>query len=215
MTEFKEADVSGVEVVNGEPRLQIGRSDGTGLGAGVPMWGMFHYWAVPNSPNSAGSPNVIYVQDGNRIRVIAGRDNRFSSLAGDLHPGDWMFASSGEGRLIHKVEKDSITAYTVNQKTGKSMMVHLDGAAGVIQVANGGSRIDMDGDKIILSVGGGASITLDGNTITLMAGEIHLDGGSVTVGLIGGTIRPVLPTNAALYGVAPATVSSTTVTIAT
>lgn len=191
MDQIKEADVFGVVIQNGEARLQLGRG-GTdkGLASGVPMWAPFGYYGIPNQAADGEAPSVIYIQEGNRLRAIAGRDNRYAALTGDMTPGDIMIVTQNECRVILKAT-GSVTLYTVNQKTNLSMMVHLDAVNGTIQIVNGNSQISMEDKSIVLAVNGGGSIQVNSGGVVIGGSQVNVDAGAVTLGLVGGLVRPV------------------------
>lgn len=215
MDQFKEADVFGVVVQHGEARLQLGRG-GTekGLAAGVPMWGPFGYYGIPNPVDDGEAPSVIYIQEGNRLRAIAGRDNRYAALTGEMDPGDIMIVTQNEARIIVK-HTGSVTLYTVNQKTNLSMMTHLDAVEGVIQHVNGNSQISMEDKSIVLAVNGGGSIQVNSGGVVIGGSQVNVDAGAVTLGLVGGLVRPVPGVGSVVVGATGMTgVGSTTVTAA-
>lgn len=189
--QFKEADVFGVVVQNGEARLQLGRG-GTdkGLASGVPMWAPFGYYGIPNPAADGEAPSVIYLQEGNRLRAIAGRDNRYAALTGEMEAGDIMIATQNECRIIVKAA-GSVTLYTVNQETGLSMMVNVDGIEGLLRLINGNAQISMEDKSIVLAVNGGGSIQINSGGVVIGGSQVNVDAGAVTLGLVGGLVRPV------------------------
>lgn len=212
--QFKEADVFGVVVQNGEARLQLGRG-GTnkGLANGVPMWGPFGYYGIPNPASDGEAPSVIYLQEGSRLRAIAGRDNRYAALTGDMQPGDIMIVTQNEARVILKAT-GGVTLYTVNQKTGLSMMVNVDGVEGLLRLINGNAQISMEDKSIVQAVNGGGSITIDMAGVHVGGAQFNADTGGGTLGLIG-NVRPPPGTNSIVEGPAGNVgVGSTTWTVA-
>jgi len=214
MDAFKEADVFGVVVQNGEARLQLGRG-GTdkGIASGVPMWGPFGYYGLPNPTANGEAPSVVYLQEGSRLRALAGRDNRYAALTGDMKPGDIMIVTQNECRVILKAD-GSVTLYTVNQKTNLSMMVNVDGVEGLLRLINGNAQISMDDKSIVQAVNGGGSLTIDMAGVHVSGPQFNADCGGGTLGLIAG-VRPPPGTNSIVEGPAGNVgVGSTTWTVA-
>lgn len=178
------------------------------------MWGPFGYFAVPNPAADGEAASVMYVREGNSDRVIAGKDMRYAEKAGDLKPGDVMIVTNGEARFVLKNAADSVTLYTVNENTELSMMVHLDGASGAIQVVNGNSQVRLDDKKILLAVNGGGSILIDEEGVHIGGKQFNADTGGGTLGVIG-PARPPVGTNSVVLGPSGMTgVGSTSWTIA-
>lgn len=200
MDSLREADILGSEVINGEPRLKLGRAnDNTGIAGDVALWGPDGYFAVPNPAGGGEAACAMCVQEGSRWRAFACKDNRFAEKTGDMQPGDRMIVTDGEARFVIKQANDSITIYTVNQDTELSMMVHLDGANGVANVVNGNSQITLNDKKILLAVNGGGSIVIDEEGVHIGGKQFNADCGSGTLGTIG-PARPQPGVNAVVMG---------------
>jgi hypothetical protein len=215
---FDMFDVLFSDAENGEPRVNVGDdNDGGGRAAGLGMWGVAGFVSMPDAPDGDGAAQVITIQDGQQKRVIASRDNRWSSRAGALAPGDRAIVSSSKARFILKKATDLIALITENAKDGGySQMLALDGASGENTILNSGCVVKQTKDSFTIAIDGGPSFVMNKEGVTITAANIWIAGGGVQVGVMPGNLPPPPVTNsAAISAAGPANLISSTVTIAT
>jgi hypothetical protein len=195
------ADVTTSVAENGEVTTVLGRTEtGKGITRGVVYGSGPAFVSQPNDPSEDGACRALYMVEGQTVRVFAMSDNRFNSQAGTLANGDAAIVSDCDARFLLKREGNSVTLYTVNEKDDlNSVMVHLNGKDGEILILNGGAKVSLETDRIVLAVNGGGSIVIDENGVTIGGKEFHADCGGGTFGLIGGQ-RPPPILNSVLYG---------------
>jgi len=181
------ADVLSSTADEGEVRCSLGyQSDGRGVDATSPFWGLDGFIARPNDPNDDGSAQALYLQDANRRYVLGVRDNRFASLVGSMDPGDRCIVTDGEARAMVKQVRDAVVLYTVNQPVDATMMVELSGQDGTLTMTNGRSFLVMKDDSITLGVGN-AQLSLHAD------GTVQIDGGTFVCATAGGQLGTMAP----------------------
>lgn len=189
------ADVLAANTEGGEVRLKLGDAvAGTGFADEVPCYGPDGFIGIPNEPSAEGAAQCLYCQDGDGLVAQGCRDNRHASKIGSGQPGDRMIITDGPPRLLIKKATSTATLYSEDSTTGHSMLVAVNGAKGAITLAVGLTKLEITSDKISLSINGGPALTLTGGArqaVEVRGNGVHLDGGLVTLGLIGGVTRPV------------------------
>lgn len=219
------ADVLHSTAEKGEVRVNLGEdTTGEGERGDVQVWGADGFIARPNAPSDKGACQAIYVVDGQQQRVVAFRDNRFAAQAGAMDEGDRLVVTDGPPRFYLKKKRQRVGLYTESKDAppvgGKGMTVDLDGEGNIVQLKFGGCVLVADGQKWTITAANGSansSIVIDpAKGVTITGGAIYLDGGVVTVGLTGGTLRPGIPgVDSAIYGpMGQAGVASSSVFIA-
>lgn len=211
---FDTADVLSVDTSQGEVRLTVGDAvRGRGRYADLPQYGPDGFIGIPNVPSANGdAAQAFYAVDGYGRIVLGTRDNRFASKIGTGSPGDRMIVTDGEARFLIKQETDSVSIYTINQKTGQSMMVNLNGEDGVVTITNGGAITTMVDDEIVMAVDGGGAIRMYSGGVTIRGSAVHIAADKVFLGqLPNGGPPPISPLTAVGIGASPAVVPSTKV----
>lgn len=200
---FNVADILATEVINGEVRANIGYSDtGKGIGAGEGCWwGADGFISRPADPDDAGACMAWFFADGNDRRLLAYRDNRFSSRVGELEPGDKMIVSVGEARFMLKAGDDSISLYTESQPDEQSMMVSLDGKNGKTTISCAGSWIEITNDGITMGVKGGKTmVTIDEDGLQIDGNSFRCATKSGHLGVLAPQVPPVAPALSIVVG---------------
>lgn len=224
--EVDRADVLGVNVSDGEMRLQVGdAAQSVAFTANMQVFGGGSFVSFPNAPSTSdGSAcQVVYTKDGDEYYAIGLRDNRFASLVGTGKAGDAMIISDCTSRFLLKQATDTISLYAENQQTspqGQAMLVQHDAENGQTLIMNGEAFCKLTsgpaGGEIELTVNGGGSIRIHKGGVSIVGGDITIIGGFVRIGdQGGGTAPPPTPANACAYGVAgPVNTVSTKVFLA-
>lgn len=221
-----QADVITSSVTGGEVRVNIGDAiTGDGIGAECGWWGLDGFVGRPNAPDADGSScQVLYQVDGTQKRVIASRDNRYTSKNGALAEGDRAIVSDCNARLFLKKESDAIGFYGVNalaSADANSMLVWLDGSTGIIHLTNSHCALEIHKDKFQFVVTGdpgepGHTFVLDKNGLQATGTKGVLGYGTGCLGVMPDQTCPNVTTNAIAYSVAgPANLVSTSWTVAT
>lgn len=136
----------------------------------VPLMPCLGIVAMPAAPDTNGHAEAIIAENvgGLPAVCVGGWDTRSHKMCANIKPGDLIVHSVGESQSAQLQLKDGTrqaVLATKSKKTGKQMLVVLDGEDGVIQVlANGGAfQIDADGNIAMSSPNGqnGISVTND------------------------------------------------------
>lgn len=211
------ADVLLSTTDDGEIRVNLGESTtGEGLDAEVPVWGVDGFVSVPNDPDDDGCAQAVYLVDGNTKRVIATRDNRWSSKVGAPAAGDRFIVSNCAARVLLKRGKSSVTLYTENQQdSNTSQLIDLNGADGTTTLVCGGALVQMSKDRIVLGVSGGGMLVIDANGVQILGPYCGLNTGGGNIGVDSlGNVPP--PTSKVLGGASgPAGIGSPSWTVIT
>jgi hypothetical protein len=210
------ADVLATSVEDGEVRANIGFSEtGKGIGAGEPCWwGADGFVSRPNDPDDDGACMAWFLQDGNDKRILAYRDNRYSSKVGQLEPGDRGIVSRGEARFFLKAARDALVFYTVSQPDDLSMLFDMSGQDGSTTISVGKCWIKITNESITLGAGAGKT------TLTISEDGVQVDGASFVAATPSGQLgvvtplTPLPPTQGVAYGIGPASVVSKSWTVA-
>lgn len=195
------ADILASSVTDGEIRVNLGYlNEGKGIGADSPYWGVDGFFSRPNDPNpdapDGGAAMAFYIVDGDTKRIVATRDNRFSSVSAALLQGDRAISSRGSARFILKAGnpddptdtgEDSTTMYTVSEGEDLDMIVHLNGKGSFGEFRVGASFMKMTSDKITISVAGGKCV------LTLTEKGLQIDGENFLCATSGGHLGVLAP----------------------
>lgn len=187
----------------GEIRVTLGDSRADlGIAPNTPIWGGGGFISRPADPGEEGAAQGLYINDGNKRRIIAWRDNRFATKAGSLEPGASAIVCDRDARVMVKSTNNLVTLYSVNSQDGdSSMMVSVDGSTGEITIACGASFITMTKTSIALVVGGKTSLLLDEFGAYISGAECCLSAARGSIGLMpGGAPAIIPPTNGIQYG---------------
>lgn len=204
MSYFDTADILQTTAEDGEVRCNLGDSrDGTGYVNSAAVWGLDGFFSRPNNPTADGAAQGLYVVDGNQVRVVASRDNRFAAQTGALQPGDRAIVTDGPARILLKQAKAVVNLYTENAKdNGSSMMVDVNGDLGSIKLVCGGSVFEITKDSITMMTSGqGFAITDKG--VSVWGKHFACNTGSGNFGLVVPTppyMAPVAPAMSVLVG---------------
>lgn len=184
-------DILASDSLDGEVRVNVGdKLTGDSWVTNAPVWGIDGFFSRPNDTDEDGAAMAYAINDGERWRVVATRDNRFASKVGEMQPGDRMIVSVGEARFLLKAETDTISLYTANQTDGdSSMMVSLNGETGQILLANGGSFFEMKKDGWTIS-GGGVSMSASGGALQVCGKHTALNTKTGNLGALGPVVTP-------------------------
>lgn len=218
------ADIVLSTITGGDVRVNLGNAaTNAGVDANVAVFGTDGFIGRPNDADADGAATAFYVYSGDQKFVIGTRDRRYASKVGNLQPGDRAIVSKGNARLLLKNIRDAITLYTERQSDNPaqriSQLISNDGQTGKITLSVGLTKLEITENGISMSVNGGPAFTLDGTTksASVRADTVNIDGGFVTLGLMPGGVRPIVPTvQSVLYGPAGQVgVPSSTVLVAT
>jgi hypothetical protein len=155
-------------------------------------WGVMSRPAIPTSKKEGAE--VVLLRSVDQDIAIAGRDLRFSELAGSLKDGETcVFASTGQARALFKAD-GSITLYTTSDNTSSGTSVAITIGTTGIKLIGPAGVVTIDSNGVQLGESGGAFLKMSGNEITLSATKITIAGGSVALGMA------CAPTNTVLYG---------------
>ncbi|MBU1028526.1 MAG: hypothetical protein KKF48_05770 [Nanoarchaeota archaeon] len=196
-------DITQSTATSGEIRVTLGDSRvPAGVAQETPIWGNGGFVSRPVDPDEAGAAQGLYINDGNKRRVIAWRDNRYAENAGSLEPGESAIVCDRDARVMVKSANNIVTLYSVNADDGNSsMMVTVDGSTGTITLACGSSFISLTKDAISLVAGGKTSLLLDEDGMFLVGASCSLGANKGTIGLMpGGPMVPIPPMNGVQYG---------------
>ena len=195
-------DITQSTAVDGEVRVTLGDSRvPAGTAQDTPLWSSGGFVSRPVDPDADGAAQGLYVNDGNKRRVIAWRDNRYTVNAGTLEPGESAIVCDRDARAMVKGAKNIVTLYTVNAQDNSSMMVTLDGDTGTITLACGKSFISITNDAISLVAGGKTSLLLDSKGAYVSGAECCLSAAKGSIGIMpGGAPVPIPPVNGVQYG---------------
>lgn len=203
------ADVLGSTATGGELRLNLGYvADGAGISSDATVWGPWGFVSRPAPPGDGFAARCWYSQDGNQKRVFGFLDLRFADRVGALAEGDSCIYTDGEARILVKQASDSVTLYTVNQTTDKSMMVTASGADGTLTLLNGNAFISVEDDKITLAVNGGGSLVIDADGVKVMGATFDCATGGGRLGVLA-CQAPVTPATGIAAGAGVAATPST------
>ncbi len=206
MNKIQTADILATRADTGEVRATLGNAaTGRGYLQEAAVYGPDGFVSRPLPPTDGECAQALYAKLGHHTAVIGSRDNRHADKVGTMDDGDRMIVSGGEARIMVKYGRDAINLYTVNQGVDQSMMIDLDGAAGLTTISNGKAYVTMREDKLVLAVNGGGSITIDKGGIKLIGGSIDVLGGFVRLGDQGGGSPGMVPM---ALGASPAAVAS-------
>lgn len=132
----------------------------------------------------------VTLRTGGRDAVIASRDLRGQTLAGNLQPGETCIYASGadgasQARILLK-DTGMISLYTRegNTATGGGMVFMIDPATDSITMTNSlGIGIVIDPDGIHLTAKESSlNLQSDGNFDGAARGTMHIDGSSIVIG---------------------------------
>lgn len=185
------ADVLATDSQNGQIVVNVGDSvDGTGFASGVPLWANGDgFISRPNDPDANGAPQALFVNEGQTLRVIAIRDNRWIANVGNLQPGDRAIVSNCQARLFLKCANNGISIYTTNDTdNGSAMLVDVNGKNGALTLANGKALVSITTDQIVLSAGGSA-VVIDANGVQVFGSHFGANTATGNLGVIA-TIPP-------------------------
>jgi hypothetical protein len=211
------ADVLLSEVTaEGEVRVNLGDVvTGDGFGAFTATWGADGFVARPLDPVGGEAARALFIYDGQSKRILGMRDARYAAKVGSLQPGDRAIVSDCEARFFLKRATNALTLYTTNDTDdGNAMMVHLDGAAGEVQVRCSDVFALFKKGEITLAVNGGGSIIIDANGVQIGGQKFSANAATVTLGLLAGAPPPPGVSSALIGPSGLAGVPSTSVTIA-
>lgn len=213
---FLTADVVGVDVSSGEVRLKLGDAfSARGFAQEVPSYGPDGFIGCPSLPDAEGNAaQACYYQDGDQYVCVGVRDNRIAEKAGSLEPGDRAIITDGPARVLVKNGTSTIALYTESEVeavpgTGKGIIFAMSGEDSRTTIRCAGCEFSMgvvDGSpEITMTASNGAqssSIRLSAaRGLEVEAPGINLDSpGFVTIGLVGGTVRPVVGAMSAVVG---------------
>lgn len=178
------ADVLHSTAESGEIRVNLGTvATGEGIDNDVPVWGIDGFLSRPNDPSDGGAATAVYFHDGHQRRVIGTRDNRFSSQAGTMRPGDRMIVTDGPSR-IYAQQARRVGLYTESKDApevgGAAMTVDLNGVTGVVLVKHGGRLIQFGSDGSLTLVCAGtasqSTVAMTPTSVTITAPTINLVG---------------------------------------
>ncbi len=198
---FHTADIVETDASTGEIRAKVGNAAiGQGYAQGLPLYTTDGFIGRPNQPSpDGGACQAFYIVDGDGSVIVGTRDNRFADKVGSLEPGDRAIVTDGEARVLVKREDDAVFVMTENKETGKTMMLEMNGAAGIVQLFNGNCWISMSGDTITLNAGGEGGTTM----LMLNAKGLHVFGANFFCGTGGGHFGYISPPANGAPGVAP------------
>jgi len=178
------ADILLSTAESGEIRVNLGNvATEEAIDTDVPVWGIDGFLSRPNDPSDNGAATAVYFHDGHQRRVIGTRDNRFSSQAGTLRPGDRMIVTDGPTRFYMKQAAQKVGVYT-EAKTkpavgGSAMTVDVDGDTGNITIKRGGETVVLTEGGVTIVCAGPASqssIVMTPTSVTITAATINLAG---------------------------------------
>jgi len=197
---FRLADVLLSTVTDGEVRLKLGsHSEGIGEAPNVPHFGTDGFVSCPNDANDSGACVALEISDGQQKFCVGQVDNRYSSKAGTLTPGDRAIVSSSAARVLLKNAKAAVSIITENaEDDGSTMMIDVRGATGTVQIVNGGSYVEMKKDSIVLSAGG-SMLVIDATGVAVFGPHFGGNTASGNLGVVGG-IAPPPGVNSVLTG---------------
>jgi hypothetical protein len=149
---------------NGEIRVNLGDAGtGSGIGAGVPFWGIDGFLSRPADPTPAGACQQLFVNDGQTRYAIGSRDRRFLPYV----PTVGEIVGTYPGLDTSGLDPGDRVIYTPN-----GVAVVLDRSSNAVTlVSPDGSRARLQDGEWSISVGG-SSLTLTANSfdVTLANG---------------------------------------------
>lgn len=200
MSYFDTADILQTTSEDGEVRCNLGDSrDGTGFVNSAAVWGLDGFISRPNDPTADGAAQGLYVVDGNQVRVVASRDNRFAAQVGALQPGDRAIVTDGDARIFVKQEDNAVILYTVSAKKQGNMMVRLGGSDGKLSLFCDSAWIEISDEEIVLSVAG-SQLKLDKTGVQIIGPHFHCDTGGGHLGTLGFGVAPPVGVRSILVG---------------
>lgn len=189
-------DITQSTATSGEIRVTLGDSRvPAGVAQETPIWGNGGFVSRPVDPDEAGAAQGLYINDGNKRRVIAWRDNRYAENAGSLEPGESAIVCDRDARVMVKSSTNTVVLFTVNAmdknaaNANTSMMVLLDGDNGKLKLMCGKSWIEVSASGIVLGT--------EKSTLALDGDGVHINGSHFGCNTLTGNLGVVAP------GVAP------------
>lgn len=150
----------------------------------------------PKDDNGWAEAVVFKNCAGRTAFCVAARDTRSAKIVGNLKPGDTVVHSTGPSQapqLQLKEATNGAVLLSKSKKTGKSMMIHIDGENGTVQITHAGAMFEIDdaGDVSILNAAG-AGFLIQGQDI-FPTGTLHLGAGNPPGSFIMLGMAPVSP----------------------
>jgi hypothetical protein len=187
---------------NSNLTIALGYYDGTansqGIGSETPVWCSYGFKFRPLNPTASGTYQCVYVNDGDKKRIVAGRDNRINDLLAlpVLNEGEVMVYGP-TGSFVRMHADGSASMFVTAGGDTRSSFIKLTPAGEytlstphVVQTS-GGSGWHMrhsSGARIDAGAVGGLSSPLDAvsSYVTITAGMISLQASAVSLGLDSG-----------------------------
>ncbi len=159
----------------------------------IDVFGALGVTSLPAPANDEGSAEGIVARNvvGKDGVLIAARDERTSSLTGNMQPGDTILHSTGPNQAAQvqcKEEKRQVVLATIDE-SDKSVMIVVDGKNQKIQIAGFGHIFEMsaDGGISMVEKGGAGIVCKDG--VTQILGTLTIGKGAL-VPVVTGTPGP-------------------------
>lgn len=189
---------------SGEIRVNLGVSetDEPGYTIASPMWAADGFFGRPNDADADGACRALCHQEGNQLRVVATKDNRFVSAYSEMEPGDRAIVTDGSPRFFIKKATNQIALYTEREgDSTQPMIVDMNGDDGTISISTSDgtnvAMLQMKPDEINI-VAGGCCINMKDGKLMLFADFIGINAGKGNLGVLGGVVPPAV--NGIIYG---------------
>lgn len=193
MMQINTADIVGIDIDNSEQRLRLGDAvREEGWAKDVAVFGLAGFVSAPLPPENGEAAQALYINSGNRLRVIGTKDNRIAAKAGSLQPGDCAMFCDNEARILLKRDTDTVSMYSVNQATDQSMLAAVNGQDGVISLVNGEAFLEIGADYIAMGVKDGCTFKVGKDSVDVFGNAFQ----SLTnLVLLGAQAPGVMPTS--------------------